>query len=258
MNISKTRIGAAAGLLAGSAGLVLASGFGPGPGLVPIASAHGGSDDATTSSTIDDSPSTTLGSPAESGTRVVNAAGAGTVTVASLNGRLELVDASPVAGWTVEVEQASGTEVEVDFRRGEQRVQVNVEIEDGAIRERVRIRDDAAGIDVRIENGVVVRAEGLDDDPAGDDNSGPGRADDPAGDDNSGPSVADDPAGDDNSGPGSADDPAGDDNGGHGAEVGDDNGGHGGDDPAGDDNGGHGADDPAGDDSGSGGHGADD
>ena len=119
------------------------------------------------------------------------------------------------------MEQAAGVEIEVDFRQGSRRVQVNLELEDGAVRERIRIRDEADGTDIRIENGVVVRTEPgnraddrrvddrVDDDRVGDDNSnsGPGSGSDHAVDDNS------------NSGPGSsgghgADDPPGDDHGG--------------------------------------------
>ena len=49
--------------------------------------------------------------------------------------------ATPAAGWAVEVEQASGDEIDLDFRRGTVRVQVDVELEDGQVRERVRVRD---------------------------------------------------------------------------------------------------------------------
>ncbi len=83
---------------------------------------------------------------------------------AESGGQLSLVSAMPAPGWAVEVEQAAGREVEVDFRLGNPRVQVNVEFEDGAVRERIRFRDDDAGTDVRIENGVVVRTEGFGDD----------------------------------------------------------------------------------------------
>jgi hypothetical protein len=95
----------------------------------------------------------------------------GSVTYSVDGADLRLASAMPAQGWRVEVEQASGREIEVDFRSGTRRVQVNVEIEDGQVRERVRIRDDAAGTDVRIENGVVVR-----NDAADVDNSGPGSA----------------------------------------------------------------------------------
>lgn len=232
---SKTRIGVAAGIVAGSAALI--AGLGPAQSLLPIASARG-ADDNPTSTTFDDhgvdAPTTTApgaGAPSAPGTtRVVQAAGAGSVTVAVSANRLDVLAATPAPGWRVEVEVASGREVEVDFRRGGDRVQVNLEIEDGAVRERIRIRDDA-GTDVRIENGVVVRAEepGEDrvDDNPGVDNSGPGSVK-PNSSVNSGDAV-------DSSGPSGVDD----------------HGGHGADDAAGvDDHGGHGADDPVTDDHG--------
>jgi hypothetical protein len=217
---SKSRLGVAAGLVAGSAGLALLSGLGPAPALLSIAAARGADDTPATSTTgstaTDDNPAA---APAD-GTRVVQAAGAGTVTVALAAGRLELLSATPAAGWSVEVEQSAGTEVEVDFRRGAERVQVDLEVEDGAVRERLRIRDDATGSDVRIEDGTIVQASG----PGADDldesgTSGSGVSG--GGTDSSGPSadrgpsaLGDDDPGDDHGGDagrGGADDPPGDD-----------------------------------------------
>lgn len=103
---------------------------------------------------------------------------AGSLEVAESAGRLDLVSTSPAAGWSVEVEHAAGREVEVDFRRGGERVQVNVELEDGTVRERVRDRDDATGTRVEAEDGTVVRAEG-----DGRHDSGGHGSDDPPGDD---------------------------------------------------------------------------
>ncbi len=147
----------------------------------------------TTASTATTMP--TAPAPAGGDTRTVNA-GAGTVTYRVDNGSLTLVSATPNAGWVVEVEQSAGREVELDFRSGTRRVQVNLEFEDGQVRERVRARDDADDSDIRIENGVVVRHE-TGDDHGGDDRHG----DDGHGDDNSGPGSS---GGDDNSGSGSS------------------------------------------------------
>jgi hypothetical protein len=214
MNISwpKTRLGIAAGVAAGSVGVALVTGFGVGPALLSTAAARGADDPATHDAGDDNGvdatvPTTTPTTTAGATTWVIDAAGAGTVTVSVSGDQLRLVSAVPAAGWTVEVEQSAGPEVEVDFRRGAQRVQVNVEIEDGAVRERVRASDDAAGTEVRIENGVVVEARGPE---VGDDvdNSGPGSGDDAV--DNSGPGNADEPAGDDQR----TDDPADHDAGG--------------------------------------------
>ena len=233
---TKARLGLAAGLVGGSVGVALFSGFGPAPALSSIGSSH---DDTTTTAVPASVPSSTVSDTSE--TRAIDAAGAGTVVVAREGNQLTLVSAVPNAGWAVEVEQAAGGEVEVDFRMAGQRVQVNVEFEDGAIRERARVRDDVAGTEVRIENGVVVRTEGFGDNRAGDDddqgpsaNRGPGNADDVNDDhgnddvnDDHGNDVNDDHGADDvdddssgsgssGSGRGGADDPAGDDHGGGG------------------------------------------
>lgn len=111
--------------------------------------------------------------------RTIDAAGAGTVVVALEAGGLRIVSATPTAGWSVEIEADAGREVEVDFRSGTRRVQVDVELEDGQVRERVRFRDDATDADVRTEDGTVVRDDHADDDrdhdeEGDDDRSGPG------------------------------------------------------------------------------------
>ena len=225
-----------AGLVGGGVGLALVTGLGPAPSL--LAGASGGdSGGGSTSSTSPTTQTTTSGGDAAttaSSDQVVDAAGAGTVTFRRNGGQLTLVSAVPARGWRVEVEQSAGVEIEVDFRQGTRRVQVNLELEDGAVRERIRIRDDADGTDVRFEDGTLVRTEPGD------------RADDRGDDvaDDRGDDVMDD-RGDDhaiddhsNSGPGGghgADDPAGDD---HGGNSGPGAGGHGADDPAGDDHGG--------------------
>jgi hypothetical protein len=149
------------------------------------------------------------------------------VTFRRSGARLTLVSAVPAPRWRVEVEQAAGAEIEVDFRQGSRRVQVKLELGDGVVRERIRIRDKADGSDILIENGVVVRTEPgdraddrVDDDRVGDDNRGPGGDDAVEDNSNSGPGSSGDHRvdGNSNSGPGSghgADDPAGDDHGGH-------------------------------------------
>lgn len=203
----KTKIGVVAGLIAGSAGLALATGLGPAPSLLSTASAGGSGD--TTTSTTGDTTGTTVGGTSTSApvtaSRVVQAGPAGSLEVAETSDRLELVSTSPAAGWSVEVEQAAGREVEVDFRRGGERVQVNVELEDGSVRERVRYRDDATGTRVEAEDGAIVRAEGDGtDDPGGHGGDDHDDHDDDAGwddrghdDDSSGGHGSDDPPGDD-------------------------------------------------------------
>jgi hypothetical protein len=224
MNLSNSprRMRTVAGLVGGGIGLALVTGLGPAPSLLAAASG-GDSDGASTTSTSPTTETTAAqanAGAATSGDQVVDAAGAGTVTFRRSGAQLTLVSAVPARGWRVEVEQAAGVEIEVDFRQGTRRVQVDLELEDGAVRERVRIRDEPDGTDIRLENGVVVRTEPgnrLDD-----------RRDDRRGDDR----VVDDNS---NSGPGSGGDHAVDDNSNHGPSAG----GHGADDPPGDDHGGH-------------------
>ncbi len=243
----RSRLSAAAGLLGAATAFTFIVGAGPAPSVFQLAGANedvsgncdeaehandpecGGTpgttsstiDDGSTTSTIDDTTSTTA---AAHDVRTIDAAGAGTVVVGVDGNRLRLVAATPAPGWRVEVEQSAGREIEVDFRNGTKRVQVNVEIEDGVVRERVRVRDDADGTDIRIEDGTIVRDDS--DDQA--DNSGPGSS-------NSGPDSDDDSDDDDHSGSGhdgSDDDDSGDDSG-------DDDGssGHGSDDDSSDDDG---------------------
>ena len=218
---SPRRMRTVAGLVGGGIGLALVTGLGPAPSLLAAASGgdSGGGSSTSTSPTTETTAAQPSAGVATSGDRVVDAAGAGTVTFRRSGTQLSLVSAVPARGWRVEVEQAAGVEIEVDFRQGARRVQVNLELEDGAVRERVRIRDEADGTDIRLENGVVVRTEPgnrLDD-----------RGDDRRGDDR----VADDNS---NSGPGSGGGHAVEDDGNRGPGAG----GHGADDPPGDDHGG--------------------
>jgi hypothetical protein len=210
----RTRLAAAAGLLGASAVAALLLGLGPAPSALQLAGASSDDvaddisgncdeaehaadpecagtptvDDNSTSSTVDDNSTTSTtagggnGNVAPDDVRSLDAAGAGTVVYAIEGGNLRLVTATPAGGWAVEVEQGSGREIELDFRSGSQRVQVNVELEDGQVRERVRFRDDADDTDIRTEDGVVR-----------DDNSGSGHGGD---DDNSG-SGSDDSGHDD-------------------------------------------------------------
>jgi hypothetical protein len=201
----RTRLGAAAGILGAAAAFTLVVGAGPAPSVFQLAGADDVSgpcdeaehaddpacgststtvDDGTTTSTIDDGTTTsTTTAPAPddpTSVRSIDAAGAGTVVVAVEGTGLRLVAATPAPGWQAEVEHGTGREIEVDFRSGTQRVQVNVELEDGQVRERVRVRDDADGTDVRTEAGTIVRDDT-------DDRSGPGGDDDDTVDDSSGP-----------------------------------------------------------------------
>ena len=218
----RSRLAAGAALLGAATALTLVVGVGPAPSVFQLAGANedisGNCDEAehandpecsgsaTTGAPSDDSSTSATSSTVNDGTtsttnatlapaptnptgavRAIDAAGAGTVLVAVEGSSLRLVAATPSAGWRVEVEQATGREVEVDFRSGTKRVQVNVELEDGQVRERVRVRDDADGTDVRTENGTVR-------DDSNDDNSssGPGSGRDDGVDENSGHDGDDD------------------------------------------------------------------
>jgi hypothetical protein len=143
---------------------------------------------SSTSTSLPDSPTTTLPSGAAASSAVYQAGAAGSVTVARDGTTLFVTSVDPNSGWSFEIEQASGAEVEVKFLSGDHRIDLEAELEHGEVRVRVR---DRAGDDNR--------GPGNGDD--GDDNSGPGNGDD-AGDDNSGPGND----GDDNSGPGNGDD----------------------------------------------------
>lgn len=224
----RTRLGAAAALLGAVTALGAMAGAGPAPSLfqaigatedlpgscdelehagdpgcvgvsVPPASGDGTS---TTDTTLDDSTSTTVGADPNPGApstgadiRAIDAAGAGTVLVAVEGTSLRLVAATPASGWRVEVEVGAGREVEVDFRAGTRRVQVNVELEDGSVRERVRVRDDATGTDIRTEDGSVARDDSSDSSGHGgddEDRSGHGGDDEDEDDDHSGHGGGDD------------------------------------------------------------------
>jgi len=67
---------------------------------------------------------------------------AGVVVLSRANGQLQIVTATPSAGYASEVEVAAGREVEADFRGNGERVQFNAELEDGAVT--IRIRTEAS------------------------------------------------------------------------------------------------------------------
>ena len=220
---SRTRIGAAARAAGAAAVFALVMGVGPAPSVFQLAGAdedvsgscdeaeHAGdpgcqgvtnttdddgdgntstTDDDGTSTTVDDSTSTTAGGGGGAGSpadeiRTLDAAGAGIVIYAVEDGSFRLISATPSAGWRVDVEQSAGPEIDLDFRSGTRRVQVDIEIEDGQVRERVRFRDDATDERTETEDGVVQ-----------DDDSGPGSDD--SDDDHSG-SGSDDNTDDDDS-----------------------------------------------------------
>ncbi len=69
---------------------------------------------------------------------------AGVVSYAVDGAELLVVDVSPNDGWTPTVEVAVGREVEVTFRNGNDRVDLNLELEHNQVR--IRIRDRRTGV----------------------------------------------------------------------------------------------------------------
>ena len=102
---------------------------------------------STSTTTPDDSSSTSTTTPPagdDSASSVTyNAGDGGTVTIASNGSSLTIVSVDPAAGWSFEVEIASGLEVEADFRNGTRRIQFNAQLEDGEVR--IRVRSDNNG-----------------------------------------------------------------------------------------------------------------
>jgi hypothetical protein len=119
------------------------------------------------------------------GTTATFAAGdAGSVTIRRTGATLSIVSVNGNPGWSSEVEQGTGAEIEVKFVNGTTRIDFSAELEDG-------------GVQVRVRVGTA------DSNATGVDNSGPGNAsDDKSADDNSGPGNTNDS----NSGPGNTND----------------------------------------------------
>ena len=122
-----------------------------------------------------------------------------------------MISANANAGFVSEVERGTGTEVEVQFANGSVRVDFNAELEDGAVRVRVRVNGVAAdnpgttptSTPTTTPTSTPTTSPGNDDNV---DNSGPGNAHE--GEDNSGPGNShdgdDDDSGSGNSGSGNS------------------------------------------------------
>jgi uncharacterized membrane protein YgcG len=135
-------------------------------------------------------------------TQTFVAGAAGTVTIARDGSTLTVAAVGANPGWVTEIEQQSGPEVEVVFRNGTARIDLEAEFEDGAVRVRVRERTDA-----------VVDDDNDDDDEVTPPTTPTTRVD------NSGPGSV-------NRGPGSVDRGRDGDDDGPDHEVGDDSGSH--------------------------------
>ena len=179
---TRSRLGAAAGLLGATAALTVVTGAGPVPSIFQLAGStadvsgpcdeaeHAGdpscagslvaSDDGSSTTTVEESTAATV---ADGEVRTIDAGDAGSLMITVDGSGLVLLTASPNQGWSVEVEHASGPEVEVTFRSGTTRVDANVELEDGQIRVRVRTRDDATDTASRVETSTPTTEDRSDD-----------------------------------------------------------------------------------------------
>jgi hypothetical protein len=103
-----------------------------------------GSDDGSSSDDRsghhDDDGVTTTMAPTTS-TVTYDAGDGGTVTITFDGTTLTLVGTGPSAGWSPEVEAASGREIDVDFRNGDRRIRFSAELEDGQVR--IKVREDS-------------------------------------------------------------------------------------------------------------------
>jgi hypothetical protein len=146
----------------------------------------------------------------------------GTVTIQSdaVNG-LTVVNTTTIDGWTVEIDNDSDSsdddeshEVEVTFRNGDDRVDFKAEVEDGALRIRIRDRrTDTVGELWFDENGNPIADPDSDDesdDDESDDNGSDDDSDDSDSDDDS-DHDSDDDSSDDDSDDDSSDDDSSDD-----------------------------------------------
>ena len=167
--------------------------------VVTVTSTTQATTQATTSTTA-----ATIAASAAPGAATYEAGAAGTVTIANDGSQLTITGVEAADGWSHEIEVQIGREVEMDFRRGGDRVQFNAELEDGEVRVRVRTRT-ADGTRTEVTNGV----DTTDDDDNGSDDSMDDRSDE-GDDDNRGHGNADDRSDDGdedhNSGQGSSDD----------------------------------------------------
>ena len=132
-------------------------------------------------------------------TQTFPAGAAGTATIGRSGATLTVVAVGTNAGWTAEVEQASGPEVEVEFRNGTARIDLEAEFEDGAVRVRVRERTQVENDDD--DDDVTPPTTRVDNSGSGSVNSGSGsvnsgrdgdEAGDEAGDDGPDHEVGDD------------------------------------------------------------------
>jgi frataxin-like iron-binding protein CyaY len=113
-------------------------------------SVTGSTSPTSTSSTAPTSTTATVNGSgnlvlAEGQVSQVPVADAGSVLLRRSGGSLTIVSTESNPGWVVEVEVATGREVEGDFRSGSRRVKFNFELEDGVVRMRIDSDGSASG-----------------------------------------------------------------------------------------------------------------
>lgn len=81
---------------------------------------------------------------------------AGSVTIAFDGMAIELVDQLANPGWSVSVDSATATEIEIDFVSAEWTLRFKAEVEDGAVQveveDRTKVEDDSDSEDVSVED----------------------------------------------------------------------------------------------------------
>jgi hypothetical protein len=145
-------------------------------------------DSSSNDSSSDDS--LTLTAPG-TGALAFKAGDAGSVQLRAANGALELVGATPNAGWTVtDIEIEGSREINVEFHNGTTEVEFIAEMEDGLVKTRVRTEmDDDSNDDSSDDADDQVpgddRSDDSDDSDDGNDDDSSGRSDDDDIDDDS-------------------------------------------------------------------------
>ena len=131
------------GSLAESQSLTIAADDAGGSSTSPTGSTSPtSSSPASTTATVNDASNLVL---AEGQVSQVPVADAGSILLRRSGGSLTIVSTESNPGWVVEVEVATGREVEGDFRNGSRRVKFNFELEDGVVRVRIESEGAASG-----------------------------------------------------------------------------------------------------------------
>lgn len=108
---------------------------------------------------------------------------AGSVQLRVINGALELIGATPSAGWTVaDLEIEGSREINVEFRNGTTEIEFKAEMEDGLVKTRVRTEMDDHSNDDSLDDGDGKVSNDDSSDDSNNDSSGRSHDDDDNGD----------------------------------------------------------------------------